>query len=149
LPSLETQAQLAALLEVPELMRAHAPAIARRIAAGIMATPGVVVLGDIDGMCVFYTEGNGSYDGHYLFPPWTRGTVLLRRARMFLCAMFRDYAAVVIRGETPKTNLAARRINRVLGFVPAGEVVNPDTGLCIKYILTKEAFLQKHPLTTM
>jgi hypothetical protein len=136
---LETQAALAAILSDPELLRAHAPALARRVAAGIMEVPGAIVLGDIDGMMVFYPEGEGSYDSHYLFPPWARGRDLLQRTRVFLRGMFSG-GARRISGETPIGNLPARRINRTLGAVPAGECVNSEGQKCIRYVLTREMF---------
>jgi hypothetical protein len=137
---LEKQAALTAILSDPDILRAHAPALARRVAAGIMQVPGAVVLGDTDGMMVFYPEGNGSYDSHYLFPQWSRGRDLLRAARRLVSAMFTDHGAVTIRGETPVGNLPARRINRALGAVPAGECVNCEGQRCIRYVLTREAF---------
>ena len=145
---LETQAALTALLQQPEVLRAHVPALARKVAEGICQVPGVVVLGDTDGMMVFYPEGNRHYDSHYLFPPWTRGQDLKQRAVRMLHTMFGPVGATVIGGETPVGNMGARVMNRSLGCEVAGHVINPESGPSIRYVLTKERFLQKFPDTT-
>lgn len=147
--SITTQADLAALLNDPELIRRHAPAIARKLAAGIMAVPNVVVLGDTDGMVVFYPEGGGAYDMHYLFPKWARGKEAVDRIKAFMRCLFMEYGATRISGETPIDNLAARRVNRMVGGVPVSIVYNADAGgQCIKYTLTKDRFLQLFPDNT-
>lgn len=135
---LALQASLRALFMVPEIMKAHAPELARKLAAGVMAVPGRIVMGDVDGMVVFYHEGGGRYDGHYLFPPWTRGKDILTRGRAFIRTMFTEHGATALRGQTPLGNRPARMVNRALGFVPVGEAANTEGQRCIQYELTRE-----------
>lgn len=116
---------LAILFEIPGIAERLSPfAETPPDAELVRATPCVVVLGDLDGMAIFYYEGKQRYDGHYVFPPWTRGKDALARARKFIDEMFDKHGAMTISGVVPRDHRAARLMSRALGFIPAGETAD-------------------------
>jgi hypothetical protein len=72
-------------------------------------------------LAMFEHCGPGSYLGHIWFA--SRGRTALANARAMLDAMFDDYGAKIIRGETPKREV--EMFVRRLGFHFQGEAIRP------------------------
>jgi hypothetical protein len=72
-------------------------------------------------LSMFEYHGPGVFMGHIWFS--SRGRVALERAKAMLDAMFSDYGAKTIRGETPRRETAL--FVRKLGFKFHGEAERP------------------------
>jgi hypothetical protein len=74
-------------------------------------------------LSMFDHLGPNIYMGHSWFA--TRGRAALAHGRAMLDAMFHDYGAELIRGETPTTKPAALMFAKLLGFTVTGEAIRP------------------------
>jgi hypothetical protein len=144
------RATLQALLDVPAVRAQVGPPSGERVMADTILTwPEAVILGDLDGAAVFYPEGKGAYDGHYLFPPWTRGRTALDKARGFIHQMFEVHCAVKLRGQVRVEHRTARLFTRALGFALLGPCTNGYGQPANQYELTRDRWLtERHQVPT-
>lgn len=92
-----------------------------------------VVIGD--DIALFDDEGDGNYEGHFLFV--SRGKQALTNAREALHIMFENYSAKLIFGLTPNHLKHAKLMSRLLGFKAAG-IRFTANGPCELFVLSKE-----------
>lgn len=85
----------------------------------------------------------GWYDAHYIFPR-APGGMVLDAARRCVREMFVNYDALVLCGCTPRSNRAARLINRALGAEPKGESVDSLGRPVVFYALERAKWMARH-----
>lgn len=111
-------------LELASLLASNVPPEWRHLhfsATEWLSNPENVALGEGPDLSMFEALGGGVFMGHIWFS--SRGRTALERAKAMLNAMFSDYGAQVIRGETPKREVAL--FVRKLGFRFDGEADRP------------------------
>ena len=132
--------QLAAIANEPEVLSAIDPNADFIDLSWVFKKPGALVLtcDGIDGCCIFLPEEKAPQSQrleiHYLMPGY--GGVDAIRA--IIDWVFTKTNAQVIFGFTPRSNLAARLINRWLGALPVSERIDGAGRPCIVYELTRD-----------
>ncbi len=137
------------MLTVKELNNlANHPAVAPHIAPGYEKLdlsaaynkPDTTIGGNELGAILLANMGNGVYCWHWLLSPAVRGAKALQLARNVITEAFTNPKVQAIAGNTPRTNRAARLMNRALGARPIGESIDAYGRECINYILEREAW---------
>jgi hypothetical protein len=111
-------------LELAALLASNVPPEWRHLhfsATAWLSDPRNIALRIGPDLSMFEYYGPGVYLGHIWFA--SRGRTALERAKAMLDTMFSDYGAQVIRGETPKREVAL--FVRKLGFRFDGEADRP------------------------
>jgi len=99
-----------------------------------------ICLREGDDLGVFQYEYPGVFTGHYFFE--SRGRTALTHAQSILKELFVNYGARTVRGLTPTGHVAAKWMNRQLGFKPYGEM-EMEEGDYELYCLTLDEFFHK------
>lgn len=94
-----------------------------------------IILSPEDDCGLFFEVRPKVYEGHYLFA--SKGKAAVSSAKYILNEMFKK--AEVIIGETPISNLAARKLSLSLGFKSYGRVWTPIED-CELFILTRKEY---------
>lgn len=100
-----------------------------------------IMLGDEDGVLLFFWRGNDIYEIHYLLTAARRGKEALEFVKQALRFMFTEWGAAGIYGFTPRENRAARAMNRALGAWPIGEAKDSSGRTFIKYTVEREKYV--------
>jgi hypothetical protein len=124
----------------PEIIRELAPGYATVDLEGFFDEPRNVMLGDENGVVLFGAVGRGVYQMHYLLTDELRGPAALAFIKSCLREMFTNHGAVAITGQTPRSNRAARAVNRALGGRPIGESTDSHGRPCLNYLLERETW---------
>lgn len=93
-------------------------------------------------VALFDDEGDGVYEGHYLFV--SRGQEAIRHARAALRFMFGEAGATLIFGMVPVARRDVKWITRRLGFKSAG-LRETSEGLCELFVLSNVMFYKEPP----
>lgn len=99
-----------------------------------------ILLKDGDDLVLLEFVKPDVYNGHYLFQ--SRGSVALKKARLFLQEIFTTYRCQILQGLTPLNYLGARWMNRKLGFNSYG-IIHTEIGPCELVMLTKQEWENK------
>lgn len=121
----------------PDVLAKLAPGYSGVDLGKTLRNPGAVIFGDEDGVLLFAYLGDGVYEGHYLLTDSLTPRQKMARCRAALKELFTTHAAWAINGATPRGNLAARAVNRALGFRPVGSTHDTLGRSCIKYRLER------------
>ncbi len=93
-------------------------------------------------VALFDNEGDGVFEGHYLFV--SRGAEAIRHARQALRTMFAEHGATLIFGMVPDFRRDVKWITRRLGFKSAGLRETPE-GPCELFVLSNVMFYRGAP----
>lgn len=100
--------------------------------------PGTVIVGDNLGVIVMTDADNvGIITWHWLLTPCVRGAKALALGRVALSKAFANPEIRAICGTTPRSNRAARLMNRALGARPIGYTTDTAGRDCITYLLER------------
>lgn len=137
-------------VSLAELNRlANHPSILPEIAPGyewcslekLYRHPGTVIVGDNLGVILMADADNsGVIMWHWLLSPRARGVKALTLGRVALKQAFANPKNHAICGITPRSNRAARLMNRALGARPIGHATDTAGRECIAYILERESW---------
>lgn len=122
----------------PEIVSVIAPGFELSDWSIFFDNPRNVMLEHPHGIALFFYEGDGAYDGHYVFGPKLRGKKALVVAKGMINVIFTRYNATTILGHVATVNRPARVVTRALGFVPTGHgSVDTFHRPCVDYVLTR------------
>lgn len=100
--------------------------------------PATLIVGDNLGVIVMTCSDNaGILVWHWLLTPCMRGAKALALGRAALTKAFANPEIRAISGATPRSNRAARLMNRALGARPIGYTTDTAGRDCIIYILER------------
>lgn len=125
----------------PEVLAAMAPGYQWVDLSSFLANPKSVLIGDEHGVVLFAYIGDGVYEGHYLLTDSIGKVKRWKLMRYALRELFTTHGAWVINGVTPRDNMAARMVNRALGFHPVGTATDTMGRACIKYKLERDKWV--------
>lgn len=118
-----------------------APGYLRVDMAAFFDKPGNLMLGDERGVVLFSFLGDSTYQMDYALTSSLRGRDAMQAIRTAIAALFTHHNAHAIIGLTPRTNRAARAVNRALGGRPYGVSVDSQGRDCIKYVLERATWV--------
>ena len=89
------------------------------------------------GVFIFTEREPFVFEGHYVCPPSVRGLDIKKGCQEVFHELFTTYNARAICGLTPRSNRAARVMNRALGFKPVANMSDAAGQDCILYVLER------------
>lgn len=126
-------------LNSPEILPIIAPGMQTVDTSPFFDNPRNIMLEHKFGVSVWFYEGDGVYDGHYVFGPNLRGKEALDVARDMVNEVFTRYHAKTILGQVAVGNRPARTVTRALGFSRYGRgSVDTFNRPCVDYVLTRD-----------
>lgn len=105
-----------------------------RGAAWLASEGNIPVTFDNGDIALFNDEGDGVFEGHFLFV--SRGKEAIAHAREALRVMFEDHKADLLFGLTPDCLRPAKLVSRMIGFRSAG-IRDTSEGPCELFVLSK------------
>lgn len=130
------------VMNSPDVLPFIAPGYLVVEAGTFFDKPGNHIFGDDRGLIMFCKVEETVYDMHYLLGGSMSGAEKLRRTREAITDLFTKREVSAITGATPRDNLRARVVNRLLGGVPYGETVDSLGQDCIIYRLERAKWLR-------
>jgi len=124
----------------PEIIGEIAPGYATVDLRSFFLNSKNIMIGNEDGVVLFGDLGRGVYQMHYLLTDKVRGRAAFKVIKSAIETMFTFHGAVAITGATPRTNRAARAMNRALGGRPIGVSEDSHGRPCINYILERSSW---------
>ena len=137
--------RLNALANRPDIAYQLAPLYTDLDLSAVFENPANVVVFEGAGAMIFAAipDRAGWYDTHYLFPR-SGGAANLEAARKCVQTMFDVHDAAVLCGNTPRSNVAARIISRMLGARPVSAGVDSQGRDCLFYVLERIRWTPRH-----
>lgn len=101
--------------------------------------PSTLIVGDELGAILLLPSAKGDlFIWHWLLTPRVRGAKALALGRVALTQAFTNQNINVILGSTPRSNRAARAMNRALGAVPVSTSVDCYGRECVIHMLERK-----------
>lgn len=133
-----TLGELNRLANHPSIMPEIAPGYEWCTLEKLYRHPNTVIVGDSLGVIILTCADNdGIIMWHWLLSPKRRGAKALALGRVALKEVFANPKNRAICGITPRSNRAARLMNRALGARPIGYVKDTAGRDCIHYFLER------------
>lgn len=132
---------LNSVVNQPEMLAKMAPLYEHVDMSHFFDNPKNLIFGDEHGVVIFGYLGDGAYEGHYMLTDTLSRKAKWKLMQRALREVFTTHGAWVINGTTPRDNLAARVVNRALGFHPVGTTTDTMGRACIKYKLERDRWV--------
>lgn len=132
----------------PDVLPHCAPHLDRADMADFFDNPRNIAVGDEAGLVLFAHGGDVPdhgpiYELHYLLTAALRGPDAYAAIAHALTVVFTATEACAIYGVTPRSNRAARAMNRALGARPVGQLTTVGGVHLIKYVLDRATWIAR------